>query len=134
MSTSRDFPQTDEGDTTMTAYRIFVAIGTVVALLFWAVRAPIFIEMTRTGEIMPIALLLILASLISLALGGVRACFGKGGRIPFALHIAFAVTAAVLMPYFPVAPLALSLAVAVAALAWSAAVPEYGAMAARDKQ
>lgn len=118
----------------MIAYRLFIAIGTLVALLFWGVKAPTFIEMTRVGEIMPIALLLILASVISLALGGVRAYFGKGGRIPFALHIAFAVTAAVVMRVFPVAPLALSVAVAVAALAWSAAVREYTATAAGDKQ
>jgi hypothetical protein len=118
----------------MTAYRAFIAIGTLAALLLWGVRAPVFIEMTRTGEIMPIALLLILASVISLALGGARACFGKGGRIPFALHIAFAVTAAVLMRYFPVAPLALSVAIAIAALAWSAAVQETSATAAADKQ
>lgn len=118
----------------MIAYRLFIAIGTLVAVLFWGVMAPTFIEMTRVGEIMPIAFLLILASVISLALGAVRACFGKDGRIPLALHIAFAVTAAVLMRVFPVAPLALSLAVAVVALAWSAAVPEYSATAARDKQ
>jgi hypothetical protein len=62
------------------------------------------------------------------------AYFGKGGRIPLALHVAFAVTAAVLMRYFPAAPLALSVAIAIAALAWSAAVQETSATAAADKQ
>lgn len=118
----------------MIAYRLFIAIGTLVAVLFWGVMAPIFLEMTRVGEISPIALFLILLAVLSLALGGLRAYLGKGGRVPFVLHIAFAVAAAVMMRVFPVAPLALSLAVAVAALAWSFAVREYTATAAGDKQ
>lgn len=53
----------------MIAYRLFIAIGTLVAVLFWGVMAPIFLEMTRVGEISPIALFLILLAVLSLALG-----------------------------------------------------------------
>jgi hypothetical protein len=116
----------------MGTYRILTAIGAVIAVVVWGVNAPTFIEKTRVGEIAPVALLLILAGVISLALGALRVWFGKSARVAFVLHIAFAVAAAVMMKVFPVVPLALSVAVAVAALVWSSAAGHYPTEPARD--
>jgi hypothetical protein len=118
----------------MGTYRVLTAIGAVSAVVVWGVNAPTFLEMTRVGDIAPIALLLILVAVISLALGALRVWFGKAARIAFVLHIAFAVAAAAMMKVFPVVPLALSLAVAVVALVWSSAAEQYPTEAAQDSR
>jgi hypothetical protein len=116
----------------MGTYRVLTAIGAMAAVAVWGVMAPAFVEMTRVGAISPVALLLMLVAVVSLAMGALRVWFGKGARAAFVVHIAFAVAAAVMMKVCPVAPLALSLAVAVVALVWSSASGQYPTGAARE--
>lgn len=103
----------------MKAYRLFCGIGALLAVANWAVNAPVLIEMTRVGEINALSFLLLIIAVISLAVGGLRVQFGRTGRVSFALHIVLAGVAAVMMQIFPRAAFILSIAVAIAAFAWS---------------
>jgi len=104
----------------MTARRLFNAIVGLAALVLWGVNAPRLVDMTRYGEIMPIAFLLFLVAVIALAVAVFRIHFGKAGRVALALHIVFACGGLALMGMFdPARPLLLSLSFAVGSLAWS---------------
>ena len=118
----------------MSSYRIFTAIGTLAAVVAWGATAPTLLDMTRVGEISPIALLLLLVAVVSLAMGALRVHYSKSARAPFVLHIAFAVAAAVMMRVFPILPLALSLFVAVVALVWSFGAEQADPADARESQ
>ena len=118
----------------MSSYRLFSAIGAAVAVVVWCVKMPLLFEMTRVGEISAMAMLLLLVAVISLALAALRVYFGKGARGAFVLHIVFAVVAAAMGEVFPPVPLALGLAVAVAALVWSFAARQLVELTGRDAQ
>jgi hypothetical protein len=75
---------------TMSSYRLFCTIGSLLAVAAWAVNAPVLVEMTRVGEINALSFLLMIIAVIALAVGGLRAQFGRTGRIAFGLHMAAA--------------------------------------------
>ena len=112
----------------MSSYRLFCTVGSLLAVAAWAVNAPLLVEMTRVGEINALSFLLMIIAVIALAIGGLRAQFGRTGRISFGLHILLAGVAAVMMVVFPRAPFVMGMVVATVGFAWSFA-PGIGAAA-----
>jgi hypothetical protein len=101
----------------MTEYRLFIAIGALAAVVTWGANAALLLEMTRTGEINALVFLLFVAAVVALVVAAWRVYRGGNARTSFLLHILFAGGGATISGFFyPRLPLALGLAVAIAAL------------------
>jgi hypothetical protein len=103
----------------MKAHRLIITLGSLIAALIWISRTSLLVEMTRVGEITPLAFLLLAIAVVTLLAGGVRVYLGYSGRLSFALHLAFVGVAGVLMDFVMRVPLVVSAFVAAVALVWS---------------
>lgn len=106
----------------MKTHRLIITLGSLIAALIWISRTSLLVEMTRVGEVTPLAFLLLVAAVVTLLMGGLRVYLGKSGRLSFALHLAFVSVAGVLTAFLMPVPLVVSSFVAVAALVWSFSV------------
>jgi len=101
----------------MIEYRLYIVIGALAAVVVWGANTSLLLEMTRTGEMMPLVFLLFVAAVIALAVAAWRLHRGRNARTPFVLHILFAGGGAGINGFFyPRLPLTLGLAISIAAL------------------
>ena len=99
-----------------------VIAGILVVAIGWGVKAPLLAHWANTGAISLISFLLLFAATVSLLVGALAVQLGKSGRLPFVLHIVFAILAFLFLHFLFVLPLALGVLVAATAIFWPVAI------------
>ena len=95
-----------------------VIAGILVVAVAWIVKAPMLAHWANIGAISLISFILLFAATVSLLAGALAVQLGKRGRLPFVLHILFAVLAFYFLHSMFVLPLALGILVAATAILW----------------
>jgi hypothetical protein len=97
--------------------------GILVVAIGWIIKAPMLAHWANTGLISAISFLLLFGASASLLVGALMVQLGKRARLPFVLHIIFAVLAFLsshsLRFIFSI-PLAIGVLVAATAIFWPA--------------
>ena len=96
--------------------------GILAIAIAWLVKAPMLAHWANNGSISLLSFLLLFSAVVSILVGAVMVQLGKRGRLPFALHILFAVFAFLSLHFLFAVPLALGVLVAVTAIFWPVAI------------
>ncbi|WP_458069150.1 hypothetical protein [Rhodanobacter sp. BL-MT-08] len=99
-----------------------VIAGILVVAMGWVIKAPLLVHWADIGAITLISFILLFAATVSLLAGALAVQLGKRGRVPFALHILFAVLALYFLHSMFLLPLALGVVVAATAIFWPVAI------------
>lgn len=92
--------------------------GMALIAIGWLTKAPMLVEWTSEGLISVISFVLLFAATVSLLVGALKVQLGKGGRLPFVLHIVFAALALASLHFLFAVPLAIGIVVAVTEIFW----------------
>lgn len=69
------------------AVRVLIGAGTLVTVVWWALRLPLMLDMFQTGEIAPWSLPPAVASLLILVVGVVRFWLGSKASAAFVFYL-----------------------------------------------
>ena len=104
--------------------KILIGTEVIASIVLWSIEAPKLLHWVNAGMLTLLSLLLLLAAVIAMLVGGLQVLLGKRGRTAFILHLAFAVLALVAMDFLFALPYAVGFLAAITALAWPFVVPQ----------
>ena len=112
-------PVLDMGDNMVFRTRKAASIaGILLVAIGWVIKAPTLVRWADTGLISVISALLLLAATVSLLVGTLKIQLGKRGRLPFVMHIVFAILALLSLHFLFWVPLAIGIFVAGIEIFW----------------
>lgn len=100
------------------ARKVSIGAGVLVVFAIWAVKTPLLLHWTNIGAISLIDLLLLLATVISILVGGLQVLLGKYGYTAFMSYLVFAAVALFATHFLFAVPFVIGAVISITALAW----------------